>query len=134
MGLCDIGLWTVLVTSFLSATLLPGGSEALVAGVVYCHPEMSIKTLLVATIGNTAGGMTSYAIGRIFRPPPTFRYLETVRHYGAISMILAWAPIIGDLLCVTAGWLRVPWLASVAWMAIGKAARYAVVIGVMSAL
>jgi membrane protein YqaA with SNARE-associated domain len=83
----------------------------------------------VATVANTAGGMTSYAIGR-FIPHKQFnpRALSWVRRYGAPATSLAFLPIIGDALCVAAGWLRVHWLGALLFMAAGRLARYLVIV------
>ena len=136
-GVCENpawALWLLLARSFLAATLLPGGSEVVLFAVIRCHPDWLWPVLLVATVGNTAGGLTSYGVGRFFRPPVSFRYLDQVQRYGAFSLILSWTPLIGDLLCVTAGWLRISWISSTFWMAIGKFARYALVVMVASAV
>ena len=81
--------------------------------------------IAVATAANTAGGMSSYLVGRIL-PQKTFnpRALAWVRRYGAPATFLAFLPIIGDALCVAAGWLRIHWLAALAFMAAGRLARY----------
>lgn len=136
-GVCTTetwALWLLFLSSFLAATLLPGGSEIVLFGIIRCHPDLMAESLLIATIGNTLGGMTSYLIGRFFKSPESFKYIDTVRKYGAISLILAWAPIIGDILCVTAGWLRICWFWSMIWMTIGKFARYWLVVSVAQAL
>jgi membrane protein YqaA with SNARE-associated domain len=57
--------------------------------------------------------------------------LTALRQHGAPLLVLAWAPIIGDALCAAAGWLRLPPLPCAAWMAAGKAARYALVVAGM---
>jgi membrane protein YqaA with SNARE-associated domain len=56
-----------------------------------------------------------------------YRQLETLRRHGAPALLLAWAPVIGDALCAAAGWLRLPWLSCMIWMALGKGARYALI-------
>ena len=55
----------LLASSFLSATILPGNSEVVLAAVVSKLPDLFWTAVAVATIGNTAGGMTSYALGRL---------------------------------------------------------------------
>jgi membrane protein YqaA with SNARE-associated domain len=79
----------------------------------------------VATVANTAGGMSSYLIGRLI-PQRTLnsRALSWVQRYGAPATFLAFLPIIGDALCLAAGWLRVPWLGALGFMAAGRLARY----------
>ena len=100
----EAGLAGLFVASFLAATLLPGGSEAVLFALVRLHPEQAVPAVVLATVGNTLGGMTTYWVGRV--------------------LLLAWAPVVGDALCAAAGWLRLPWFASALWMAAGKAARY----------
>ena len=123
----EAGLWGLFAGSFLSATLLPGGSEALLFAFLRLHPEERDAALLLATLGNTAGGMTSWACGRFL---PRWQRLENLPHkdklerWGSPVLLLAWAPLIGDALCVAAGWLRLHWLPCCAFMAAGKAARY----------
>ena len=116
------------IASFLAATLVPLPSEAALFAYLQIHPERTLLALAVATVGNTAGGMTSYAIGRLI-PQKDFnpRALRWVRRWGAPATFLAFLPIVGDALCVAAGWLRIPWWAALGFMAAGRFARYAVV-------
>lgn len=111
--------------SFLASTLIPLPSEAALFAYLQLHPERAALAVAVATIGNTAGGMTSYAIGR-FLPQKRFdpKAMHLVRRWGAPATFLAFLPIIGDALCVAAGWLRIPWPAALAFMAAGRLARY----------
>ena len=126
----DTSLAGLFALSFLAATLLPGGSEIALFAFVEGHPDRVTEALVLATVGNTLGGMTSYACGRFL---PKWRRLERVpqmdlvRRYGSASLLLAWAPLIGDLLCVAAGWLRTNWLAAMLFMAAGKGARYVLI-------
>lgn len=119
-----LSLWALFVSSFLAATLLPGGSEAVLFGILRAHPQLFWPALAVATLGNTLGGMSSYAIGRFIPQRRELRGLERVRQHGTPVLLLSWVPIIGDAFCVAAGWLRLnAWLA-VAFMAAGKFGRY----------
>ena len=120
-------LWALFSSSFLAATLLPGGSEAVLFGVLKLHPGQLWIALAVATLGNTLGGMSSYLIGRIIPQKTELKGLARVQRYGAPILLLSWVPIIGDPLCVAAGWLRLnPWLSAL-YIAAGKFARYCVV-------
>lgn len=114
--------------SFLAATLVPLPSEGALFAYLHLHPEGAALAVAVATVANTAGGMTSYLVGRLF-PPKDFnpRAMAWVRRYGAAATFLAFLPIIGDALCVAAGWLRVHWLGVLAFMAAGRLARYLLV-------
>lgn len=121
-------LWSLFASSFLAATLLPGGSELVLIGVLKMHPQLYWPALAIGTVGNTIGGLTSYLIGRIApRPDDSYRSLRYVEKYGSASLLLAWAPIIGDALCVAAGWLRLNWLGVTLFMALGKFLRYVVI-------
>ncbi|WIM04912.1 MAG: DedA family protein [Candidatus Nitricoxidivorans perseverans] len=124
----EAGLWGLFLSSFLAATLLPGGSEAVLFAVLKAHPDRATAALLLATVGNTLGGMTTYWMGRLLpqRLPPERSTLA--RRWGAPVLLLAWAPVVGDALCAAAGWLRLPLFASVFWMALGKGARYVLVL------
>jgi len=123
MGL-DAALWALFAASFLAATLLPGGSEAVLFAVLKFHPQYFWAALIVATAGNTLGGLSSYLIGRLLPQKSDLKGLRWVRRYGSSTLLFAWAPIIGDALCVAAGWLRLNWIAATAFMAVGKFARY----------
>ena len=117
-------LAALFTSSFLAATLLPGGSEAVLFGVLKLHPGQFWPALAVATLGNTLGGMSSYLIGRIIPQTSPIKGLAKVQEWGSPVLLLAWVPIIGDPLCVAAGWLRLnPWLSAL-FIAIGKFARY----------
>ena len=125
----DTGLWSLFISAFVSATILPGNSEIVMVAVLAKFPNLFWETIVVATIGNTMGGMTSYAIGRIVSNKAESQALGWMRRYGEWALLLSWVPVIGDALCVAAGWLRInPWLALV-MLAIGKCARYLVIAG-----
>lgn len=122
----DASLWALFAASFLAATLLPGGSEAALYGVLKLHPDRYWPALGIATLGNTLGGMSSYLIGRIIPPRKDLPGLPTVQRYGSPVLLLSWVPFIGDPLCVAAGWLRLdPWWCGL-FIAVGKFARYLV--------
>jgi membrane protein YqaA with SNARE-associated domain len=133
----DASLWTLFASSFLAATLLPGGSEPVLFAVVKGYPSLLAAALAVATLGNTLGGMTSYCIGRfvarVEAAPGTraerwqTRARAWTQRYGAPVLLLAWVPLIGDPLCLVAGWLRLHWLSAAIFIALGKLARYMVI-------
>ena len=82
----------------------------------------------MATLGNTLGGLSSYWFGRLLpvriekKLDP--RALEKLRRYGSPLTFFAWLPIVGDALCVGAGWLRLNWVAVTIWMTAGRVIRY----------
>ncbi|MDO8313293.1 MAG: YqaA family protein [Sideroxyarcus sp.] len=120
-------LTSLFVSSFLAATLLPGGSEAVLFAVLKSYPETFWLPLVLATLGNTLGGMVSFGMGWLLPQTQQLKHVEKVRRYGTPALLLAWMPLIGDALCLAAGWLRLnPWQAAL-YMAIGKFARYLVI-------
>ncbi len=119
------GLAAVLVAGFVAATLVPLSSEAVLFGYLKLHPEHAALAVALATLGNTAGGMTTYLLGRLLpQRRPDAKALGWLRRYGAPVTLLAWLPFVGDALCAAAGWLRVNWLAALGFMAAGRLARY----------
>jgi membrane protein YqaA with SNARE-associated domain len=118
-------LAALFAASFAAATLVPLPSEAALFAYLQAYPERVGLALAVATVGNTAGGMTSYLVGRLVpQKKPDGRAMRWLHRYGAPAIFFAWLPIVGDALCVAAGWLRVRWYAALAFMAAGRFLRY----------
>ena len=133
MDVAAVGLGSLFVSAFLSATLLPGGSEVVLAYLAGDENHDGAILLAVASAGNTLGGMTSWLIGRLIpagrlQRPELHPAVDRIRKYGRPALLLSWLPIIGDPLCVAAGWLRVSWRWALLYIAIGKTARYAVIL------
>ena len=120
-------LFALFLSSFLGATLLPGGSEAVLFGVLKSYPETLWQAIFLATLGNTLGGMVSYGMGYLLPQTRQLKYADQLRRYGAAALLLAWAPLIGDALCLAAGWLRLSAWQAALYMALGKLARYGLV-------
>jgi len=116
------------VSSFLSATLLPGGSEAVLVGLLLAGKASAVGLVVTAALGNTLGGLTNVVIGRLLPLKQQGRWHATalvwLRRLGPAALLLSWLPLVGDLLCVLAGWLRFAWLPVVIFLAIGKTLRY----------
>lgn len=132
LALPQYGLSTVLVVSFVSATLLPLGSEPIVFGLVKINPSLFWPAVLMATAGNTLGGALTWWMGlgthrlvEKIRPSSSHgRALRLLDQLGPKACLLSWLPIVGDPLCAVAGWLRMPFWPCVVYMAIGKFLRY----------
>lgn len=132
LALPQYSLGTVFVVSFISATLLPLGSEPVVYGLVDLNPELFWPVVLVATAGNTLGGALDWWLGygshRILdkygKSAHHIRALAWLEKLGPKACLLAWLPAVGDPLCAVAGWLRLPFWPCLFYMAIGKFARY----------
>jgi len=125
-------LWSLFGSAFLSATLLPGSSEVLLAYLATSSQQSPGLLIAVATLGNTLGGFTSYGLGRYIAyrfPNQTLRHnhalaISRIQHWGSFTLLLSWVPFIGDPLCVAAGYLKTnPWL-TLLLLATGKGARY----------
>ena len=134
LALPQFGLSTVFVVSFISATLLPLGSEAVVFGLVKLNPELFWPTIAVATVGNTLGGAVSWAMGlashkmvdRVRHSSTHVKALEWLERIGPKACLFSWLPVVGDPLCAVAGWLKLPFWPCLVYMAIGKLARYVI--------
>lgn len=123
----DGSLLSLFAAAFVAATLLPLSSEAALFAVLRLHPDLLWPALLVATAGNTAGGMTTYALGRWFAREKPLKHLATAQRWGAPVTALGWLPLIGDALCLAAGWLQLNATAVLLWQALGRFARYWVI-------
>lgn len=132
LALPKFGLSTVFIVALVSATLLPLGSEPAVFGLVKLNPAMFWPAIAVATLGNTLGGAISWWMGwgaerayeRVSHQRGQLRAVAWLRRFGAKACLLSWLPVVGDPLCAVAGWLRLPFWPCLAYMAIGKFARY----------
>lgn len=127
-ALPENGLSTIFTVSFVSATLLPVGSEPAVFGFVKLNPEQFWLAILVATAGNTLGGVVDYWMGlgaheALARGRRTV-HLRWLERLGPKALFFTWLPVVGDPLCALAGWLRLPFWTSAGWMALGKGLRY----------
>lgn len=120
-------LASLFAAAFIAATLLPLSSEAALFAVLKLHPDQLWPALMWATAGNTLGGMTTYALGRWLGTRKPLTQLERVKRWGAPVTALGWVPLVGDGLCLAAGWLKLGVLPVLAWQVAGRLARYWVV-------
>lgn len=115
-------------SSFLSATLLPGNSEIVLVALLANSAVSPAVLVLAATLGNVLGGLTNVMIGRLLPALKPQRGLSIalgwLTRFGPAALLLSWLPVVGDLLCLLAGWLRMPWGAVILFMFIGKTVRY----------
>lgn len=126
---------SLFLASFLAATLLPAQSELLLAGLLTQEAAPAWLLLTVATLGNTAGSSVNWLLGRgLVRyrgrrwfpvsPAALARAEGWYRRYGRWSLLLSWAPVIGDPLTLAAGMLREPFLSFVSITLVAKLGRY----------
>jgi membrane protein YqaA with SNARE-associated domain len=130
-------LLIMLATAFGAATLLVLPSEAVLAAQIKAGLAPSWALLIAATIGNVAGSIFNWWLGRHSRRFENRRWfpfspatIETAsarfQRWGLWSLLLAWLPVVGDPLTFVAGVLRVPFHWFLPLVALGKGGRYAI--------
>lgn len=128
--------------ALLSATLLPGGSELLFAGLLAGGGD-PLLLWLWATAGNTLGAAVNWGLGRYllhfqgrrwfpFQADGLGRAQAWFQRYGLWSLLFAWAPLVGDALTFVAGVMRVDFRLFLLLTAVGKGARYAILLWLLS--
>lgn len=134
----DIGLELggLFISAFISSTIAPGGSEAVLAYMVATGHYPIEWVVIVATIGNTLGAITTWGLGMLAAkkyPAATLlsankqKALEVVREKGSWTLFFTWLPVVGDVLCFAGGWLKLPFLQTLLIILLGKLGRYAVI-------
>ncbi|MFE8032319.1 YqaA family protein [Thiohalocapsa marina] len=133
-----LGLFAV---AFLAATLLPAYSEVLFAGLLAAgHAPLWLWAW--ATAGNTLGAAVNWMLGRYllhfqhrrwfpFKPGTLGPAQRWFQRYGVWSLLLAWAPVVGDALTFIAGFMRVRFAVFLILTAAGKGIRYAMVLALV---
>ncbi len=140
IGVIIMAYLVLFISAFGAATLLPLSSELTLVAML--SQEYSVIVLWsVATLGNTLGACVNWWLGIYlahFKDRPWFPFkpvqLEKAQHwfkrYGQWGLLLSWMPVVGDALTLVAGTLRVRFSVFLILVALGKGARYAVVIAV----
>ena len=135
-NLTDIVTYMLLILSaFLSATLLPGSSEVTLLALLTRGQHAPVTLILAATFGNVLGAVVNWMLGRYFAHfqhrswfPIDGKTMTNAQgwygRYGTWSLLLSWVPVIGDPLTVVAGVLRVDLSRFLLLVTLGKAARY----------
>ncbi len=134
----DLAVYAGLFLAALAAaTILPMQSEAVLAGLLATGHYPAWLLITVASVGNVLGSVINWALGRgiaHYRDRPWFpvkadtleRAQGWYRRYGRWSLLLSWAPIIGDPLTVAAGVMREPLPIFLLLVTIAKVGRYLV--------
>ncbi len=129
--------------SFLASTLLPGGSEAMLLYAVGNDPENQELYWMIATSGNSLGGMSSWLIGwwiarrfpgRVLKDDRQREAVERIARRGSPILLLSWLPLIGDPLCLAAGWSGIRAIPSTIYITLGKGVRYALLLGLFNGM
>ncbi|KLQ19807.1 YqaA family protein [Enterobacter hormaechei] len=123
-----LSLASLFASSLLSSTLLPGNSEVVLVAMLLSGVSQPWLLVLIATMGNSLGGLTNVILGRFFPLREKSRWQEKavgwLKRYGVATLLLSWMPVIGDLLCLLAGWMRISWGPVLFFLCLGKALRY----------
>ena len=142
----DTGLLSLFIGSLLASTLVPGGVEGLLLVMVQQQSHEPLALFLVATIGNTLGGIMTFLVGvlllrglRLGTPRPRLerwfslenKALARVRRYGTPALLFSWLPVVGDPLCLAGGFLGLRFWPSALMIAVGKAARYLLLLWIL---
>ena len=136
------GLWGLFLGSLLASTILPFSSEALLVGAIAIGNNIWL-CVFIAAIGNSIGGIISFYLGRLGKWEWLEKYfkvkkekIETFRgkieRYKAIAAFFAWLPVIGDLIAITLGFMRLSPVKCCIYMTIGRFVRFAVVGSIMT--
>ena len=132
--LTEWGLFGLFVSSFLSATIIPFSSELVLSFMILNGFDIYL-TILISTVGNWLGGLSSYLIGRLgkwtviekyFRVDKNkvFNFKLKVDRWGSVLAFFSWLPIIGDVIAVSLGFFRTNFILVLIWMLFGKILRY----------
>jgi len=124
--------------SFAAATLFPVGSELGLSALIVAGAEPVVLLVAVASVGNTLGSMVNWALGRWavsyahakwfpVKPDKLDRATGWYHRYGRWSLLLSWAPIIGDPLTLAAGVMKEPFWSFTVLVALAKTGRYVAV-------
>ena len=130
------GVWGLFLSAFISSTIAPGGSEAVLAYMVSQGHYNVSHLVILAAIGNTLGAMTTWGLGLLAEkkfpvanllPENKQKALNVVKKRGIWVLFFSWLPIIGDAFCFAGGWLKLPIVSSCLIILAGKLSRYAVI-------
>lgn len=128
-----LGLVGLFFSAFISSTIAPGGSEAVLAMMVSEHQNQVLLLVGIATVGNTLGALTTWFLGYLTaKKYPIESLLEEkkqksimwVRKWGQWALLFSWLPLVGDGFCFAGGWLRLSLYSSIVVIFIGKLIRY----------
>ncbi|WP_230533159.1 YqaA family protein [Microvirga roseola] len=129
------GYSALFAASFLSATIFPFQSEAVLFGLMLTEQYNGWLLIAVASIANTLGSIVNWVLGRFFAEFEDRPWFPVKREkmakaeawyhrYGRWTLLLSWTPVIGDPLTIVAGVLREPLPVFILLVAIAKTSRY----------
>ena len=142
--LIENGALGMFLAAFLAGSFLPFSSEVVMIALLTAGTPAT-ELLIWGTLGNVLGALFNYGIGSLGKeewiqrwtkvsPEKLERGKRKVRKYGSWAGLLAWIPLLGSVITVAMGYLRTNLLYSVFNIAVGKFARYAILISAYKAL
>ena len=108
----------LLVICFISATIIPLASEAVVFGALKLGIPAT-EVLIYSSIGNCAAVALNYWLGRLgseaahrkaLKKTWAKKSLEFLERHGLWALGLSWLPVIGDPLTIVGGIIRINFL------------------------
>lgn len=137
-GLTDLGYIGMFLAGLLAGTVVPFSSEVVLVA-LYALDFNAIPLLIIASIGNWIGGMTTYWVGLQGKTDWLEKYFhvskekiigfkERLDKWGSYWALLSWVPILGNVITAALGFFRVPIVPVAIFMMIGKVTRYAVIL------
>ena len=126
------------IAAFLAGSFFPFSSEVVMMGLLGIGASPT-SLLIWGTFGNILGSLFNYGIGSLGReewitqyakvPPEKLEHGKAYVHrYGPWAGLLAWVPLLGSVVTVALGYLRVNLPLSLLTIGIGKYVRYQILI------
>ena len=136
-GLEELGYLGLFISSFLSATLIPLSPEILLGVLIFNGFKLWL-TILVASLGNFLGGVTTYFVGYLgdwkkiekyfkIKKEKVYSLKKRIDKSGSFIAFFSWVPIFGDILTLSLGFFRVNIKGVFIWMYIGRSLRFIVI-------
>ncbi|MGM9763325.1 MAG: YqaA family protein [Candidatus Cryptobacteroides sp.] len=131
-----LGLWGLFIGTFLAATILPFSSDALYLAIL-AATQNPVGCLIVGTLGNWLGSVFSYWMGRLgkwewiekwfrVKPETLSRQKAQIDRYGVWLALIAWIPVIGDVIAIALGFYKARPVATIFLLLVGKFLRFLV--------
>jgi membrane protein YqaA with SNARE-associated domain len=128
------GFLGLFISSFLGATVIPLSSEVVLSVMIINGYDLNLS-IIIATIGNWLGGLSSYYLGRLgnwnflekyfrIKKEKIARFKYRIDKWGSSLAFLCCLPLIGDPLAVSLGFFRINFIKVSIWMFIEKLVKY----------
>lgn len=135
-GLEELGLVGLFLGTFLAATILPFSSDALYIAVLLATKD-SAGCLIMGTLGNWLGSVTTYWLGRLAKwewVEKVFKVKQEtlekqkvyIDKYGVWMALICWVPVVGDVVAIALGFYKANALWTTVLLLVGKFARFAI--------